>query len=431
MASTVYVRAADDVLDADFAARIVMAHQYGQVVVGLVTDRALAEFERSPRLDYDSRLRIVGEIGAVARVVRQDDFDGLTTLRMLQPDYYFCNLGDGVADNPGRILAMSGEWEGQVIAMMAGPNGPEAHQIFDIEFGLTPAMRLRQLRRLLSNSNIVRVLEVHSPLCGIIVESALTERDGRQHGFDAMWSSSLTDSTVRGKPDIELVDHSVRLAGLNELFDVTAKPLLYDCDTGGRPEHFAYTVRSLERLGVSAVVIEDKIGLKRNSLLGGEDRQGRESIDNFCHKIGAGKAAQTTKDFAIIGRIESFILDAGIEDALERAQAYVSAGADGIMIHSRSSEPDEIFAFCDRFRNADPATTLVVAPTTYGSVYESELQARGVNIVLYANHLLRASYPAMVRAAQAILEHGRCQEADAFCMSIDEVLNLLSSGASR
>ena len=431
MTSTVYVRAADDVLGAEFAARIAVAQQFGQVVVGLVTDQALCDFDRPPRMDYESRSRVVGEFDDMVRIVRQDDYDGLATLRRLQPDYYLCDLDGSITDNAGRILSMSGEWGGQVIAVMAGPNGPEARQIFDLEFGLTPAMRLRQLRRLLSHSDIVRVLEVHSPLCGIIVERASTERDGRAIGFDAMWSSSLTDSAVRGKPDMEVVDHSLRLAGLNELFDVTAKPLLYDGDTGGRPEHFAYTVRSLERLGVSAVVIEDKIGLKRNSLLGGEARQGRESIDAFCHKISAGKAAQATKDFAIVGRIESFILDAGIEDALERARAYVSAGADGIMIHSRSSEPDEIFAFCDRFRRADPSTALVVAPTTYGGVYESELQARGVNVVLYANHLLRASYPAMVRAADAILEHGRCREADALCMSVDEVLRLIPGAAGR
>jgi phosphoenolpyruvate phosphomutase len=431
MAKTVYVRAADDVLDDDFAARIAAARQYGRVVVGLVTDRALSEFDRPPRMDYERRRRIVSEIDGVTQIVPQDDFDGLLTLRRLQPDYYFCDLGGGITNNPGRALAMAGEWSGQVIAMAPGPDGPEAHQVFDLEFGVTPAMRLRQLRRLLAHADILRVLEVHSPLCGMIAEGATTERGGRVVGFDAMWSSSLTDSAIRGKPDIELVDHSARLAGLNELFDVTTKPVLYDGDTGGMPEHFGYTVRSLERLGVSAVVIEDKIGLKRNSLLGDSARQGRESIDNFCYKISAGKAAQATKDFAVVGRIESFILGAGLEDALERARAYVAAGADGIMIHSRSQEPDEIFAFCDRFRRMDASTALVVAPTSYAGVYESELQARGVNVVVYANHLLRASYPAMMRAAQAILEHGRCREADAFCMSIDEVLQLIPGAAGR
>lgn len=431
MVKTVYVRAADDVLDGDLAARIAVARQYGEVVVGLVTDQALSRYDRPPALDYERRRVIVSRIDGVKHVVPQSDFDGLVTLRRLQADYYICSLDKDAAENVGCTLAMAGEWDGRVLAMKMGADGAEVHEIFGLEFGVRPAMRLRQLRRLLAHPGIVRALEVHSPLCGLITENATADRDGSPVGFDAMWSSSLTDSTVRGKPDIELVDHSVRLTGLNELFEVTTKPLLYDGDTGGRPEHFSYTVRSLERLGVSAVVIEDKVGLKQNSLLGDSASQGRESIDNFCYKIGAGKAAQSTSDFAIVGRIESFILGEGIEDALERARAYVSAGADGIMIHSRSREPDEIFAFCDRFRRMDGSTALVVAPTSYGSVYERELEERGVNIVVYANHLLRAAYPAMVRAAQAILEHGRCREADSFCMSIDDVLKLVAGTAGR
>jgi phosphoenolpyruvate mutase len=430
MTKTVYVRADDDVLQDDFAARISEARTYGQVVVGLVTDRALCAIARPPRLDYERRRQIVAAIAGVAHIVPQDDFDGVATLRRLQPDYYFCDLRGDFMDNPGRTLALAGEWSGQVLALQPGPNGNEAHHVLDIEFGVTPATRLRQLRRLLAGSGILRVLEVHSPLCGIIAESATTTRDGRAIGFDAMWSSSLTDSTVRGKPDTELVDQSARLAGLNELFDVTTKPVLYDGDTGGQCDHFAYAVRSLERLGVSAVVIEDKTGSKRNSLLS-EAHHERESIGNFCDKIGAGKSAQATKDFAIVGRVESFIVNAGLEDALERARAYVGAGADAIMIHSRAREPDEIFAFCDRFRQSDAATPLVVVPTSYGGVYETELERRGVNIVVYANHLLRASYPAMVRAAQSILDHGRCREADALCMPMAEVLGLVAATTSR
>ncbi len=316
-------------------------------------------------------------------------------------------------------------------AALGGAAGLEDTQVLDLEFGVTPTVRLRQFRRLLTHSEFVRALEVHSPLCGIIAETASAELDGRTVGFDAMWSSSLTDSVIRGKPDIEVVDHSARLAGLNELFDVTSKPLLYDADTGGRPEHFGYTIRSLERLGVSAAVIEDKVGLKRNSLLGDTVGQTRESVENFCYKICAGKAAQATKDFAIIARVESFILNAGLEDALVRAREYVAAGADAIMIHSRSREPDEVFAFCDRFRKVDSATALVVAPTSYGGVYETELRARGVNVVIYANHLLRAAYPAMMRAAQTILQSGRCREADALCMSIEDVLRLIPGTADR
>ena len=269
------------------------------------------------------------------------------------------------------------------------------------------------------------MLEVHSPLCGLIAQAASAEHDGRPARFDAMWSSSLVDSTVRGKPDIEALDHSTRFAALNELFEVTTKPLLYDADTGGRTEHFAFTVRSLERIGVSAVIIEDKTGLKRNSLHGMDVSQQQESIENFCRKISAGKAAQVTSDFAVIGRIESLILDAGLDDAVVRAREYVAAGADGIMIHSRSRDPGEIFAFCDRLRKADADTILVAIPTSYNGVFEHELEARGVNVVIYANQLLRAAYPAMLDVARTILKNGRCLEADALCMSVDEILRLI------
>ena len=424
MAKTVYVRGADDVHEQVFAARIAAARQYGAVVVGLITDGAFSRYGRTPSLNFEARQRIVVQIEGVTQIVSQDDYDGLSTVRRLQPDYYFCDPAAEADDNPGRLLALAGEWDGQLIALESAREGAEPYQVLDVEFGMTPAMRLRQFRRLLAHNGFARALEVHSPLCGIIAETAATQRGARTVGFDAMWSSSLTDSTVRGKPDIEVVDHSARLAGLNELFDVTTKPLLYDADTGGLPEHFGYTVRSLERLGVSAAVIEDKAGLKRNSLLGADERQTRESIEDFCHKISVGKSAQTTRDFAVIARIESFILDAGLEDALQRAKAYVDAGADGILIHSRASGPDEIFAFCDRFRRTNGSTAIVVVPTSYGDVYESELQARGVNVVIYANHLLRASYPAMLRTAEAILGHGRCREADAFCMPIEEVFRL-------
>jgi phosphoenolpyruvate phosphomutase len=225
------------------------------------------------------------------------------------------------------------------------------------------------------------------------------------------------------------VDHSARFAGINDLFEVTTKPLIYDADTGGRAEHFAFTIRSLERLGVSAVIVEDKVGLKRNSLLGNDVTQTRESIENFCHKISVAKAAQATSDFAIIGRIESFILNAGLDDALLRAKKYVAAGADGIMIHSRSKEPDEIFAFCDQFRKTDTETFLVAVPTSYSGVYEYELKERGVNVVIYANHLLRAAYPAMTQVAKAILENGRCREADSLCMPVDSILRLIPGTA--
>jgi phosphoenolpyruvate phosphomutase / 2-hydroxyethylphosphonate cytidylyltransferase len=433
MAKTVYVSMAANIFHGGHISMIETARRYGDVVVGLLTDRTILNCNGQLHLSYEHRKRILENIAGVAKVVPQDDLDCIPNLRQVRPDYLIRGgewAGGTRGDDRDLVSAEMTEWGGEVIEM-AGADiaGSEPLRVFDIVFGTTPTIRLRQLRRRLAGSGFVRALEVHSPLCGLIAESTAAEQDGQSVSFDAMWSSSLIDSTVRGKPDIEAVDNSARFAALNELFEVTTKPLLYDADTGGRAEHFAFTVRSLERLGVSAVIIEDKIGLKRNSLLGNDVTQARESIESFCYKISAGKAAQATNDFAVIGRIESFIVDAGLDDALIRANEYVAAGADGVMIHSRSKEPGEIFAFCDRFRQADAATILVVVPTSYSGVYEYELKARGVNVVIYANHLLRASYPAMMQAARTILENGRCREADDLCMSVDSILRLIPGTA--
>lgn len=424
MPKTVYIGMTVDTFHHGHIDVIETGRQYGDVVIGLVADQAVSKIRRPPCLEYEQRKRILEGIEGVKQIVPQDDWDCVPNLRRYRPDYMIDGYDwiDGPEHNHrARAREVIREWGGQIIEMpdIAGK------QRGGLARPTAPLPRQLQLRRQLAMSGFVRAIEVHSPLCGLIAERAVAERDGAPVRFDAMWSSSLVDSTVRGKPDIEVLDHSARLSALDELFDVTAKPLLYDADTGGRAEHFSYTVRTLERIGVSAVVIEDKIGLKRNSLLGGDARQMQESIENFCRKIAAGKAAQVATDFAIVGRIESLILDAGLDDAITRAREYVAAGADGVMIHSRSRDPAEVFAFCDRFRAVDAATILVAVPTTYNSVCERDLQARGVNIVIYANHLLRAAYPAMMQAAQAILKNGRCQEADSLCMSVDEILRLV------
>jgi phosphoenolpyruvate mutase len=432
MPKIVYIGMAANTFDSGHIDMIETGRKYGEVVIGLLTDQAVTKFQRTPSLEYEHRRRILVNINGVKTVVPQDDWDCVPNLRRIRPDYMIHenNWINGAAQSHrARASEVIREWGGQIIEMPEARNVRPSLPDIGRALGTTPAIRLGQLRRQLASFGFVRALEVHSPLCGLVVETAVAERDGRPVHFDAMWSSSLVDSTVRGKPDIEVLDHSTRFSALNELFDVTTKPLLYDADTGGRTEHFTYTARSLERMGVSAVIIEDKIGLKRNSLLGGDARQQQESVEGFCRKISAGKAGQLTDDFAIIGRIESLILKAGLEDALIRAKEYVAAGADGIMIHSRSSDPGEIFAFCDRFRHTDAESILVAVPTSYHCVYERELWARGVNVVIYANHLLRAAYPAMMEAAQTILENGRSKETDSFCMSVDDILRLIPGTA--
>jgi len=295
--------------------------------------------------------------------------------------------------------------------------------------GTTPQIRLKRLGRLLEAKGFVRVLEAHNGLGGLIVEhTKAIDRQGVSREFDALWLSSLTDSSIKGKPDIEYVDLTSRLVSLNEILEVTTKPIIFDGDTGGISEHFAMRVRTLERLGVSAIIIEDKVGLKKNSLFGTDVEQQQDAIDTFSHKILAGKQAQVTEDLMIIARIESLILGKGAEDALVRAQAYIEAGADGIMIHSKKESPDEIFAFCTEFEKFKRKVPLVVVPSTYSGVYEQELKDRGVTIVIYANHLLRSAYPAMVKTAKTILTNGRAYECESDCMSIQDIITLIPSG---
>ena len=287
--------------------------------------------------------------------------------------------------------------------------------------------RVKKLKRLLKEKGIVRILEAHNGLTGLIVEKTKITKNKKQIEFDGIWESSLTDSTSKGKPDTSLVDVTSRLLSIQEILEVTTKPIIFDADNGGFIEHFSFTVRSLERMGVSAVVIEDKVGFKRNSLFEVNNDQNQDSIEGFCEKIKIGKKSQLTRDFMIIARIESLILNQGMEDALKRAKAYLKAGADGILIHSKKKSPEEIIAFARAYRAFAKGLPLVVVPTTYNSITESQLKNAGIKIVIYANHLIRSAYPAMIKTAELILENERSFEADKLCLPIKEILNLIPS----
>ena len=405
------------------------AAKLGDVTIGLLTDAAIASYKRLPHMTYEQRERVVENLKGVVKVVRQETLDYVPNLESLQPDYVV--HGDdwrtGVQrETRQRVIDALDRWGGQLVEVpyTEGISSTQLNQSVK-QVGTTPAVRLSRLRRLIDNKPIVRIIEAHNGLTGLIVESTTADRNGRNVEFDGMWSSSLTDSTSRGKPDIEAVDISSRLQNINDIFEVTTKPPIFDGDTGGKPEHFSYTVRSLERLGVSAVIIEDKEGLKRNSLFGTDVQQTQSSIADFSARLAIGKQAQVTDDFMIIARIESLILDKGMDDAVTRAQAYVEAGADAVMIHSRRKEPDEIFEFCKRVQKPALNVPIVTVPTSYNQVSEEELAERGVKIVIYANHLLRAAYPQMVKVAQSILHHGRSLEADQFLAPIQDALAII------
>lgn len=425
----VYTCFCTDVIHEGHLNIINVAKQYGEVYIGVLTDEAMIRFNRFPVLSFEERIELVRKIPGIRGVVVQDEIMYDKVIRELKPKYVI--HGDNwktgpmkaIRDNVEKLLAAYG---GSIIDVPYTYNENVKRIDARIRERLAmPEYRRKRLRQLLKLCPIVKAIEVHSGLTGLIAEKTVVEHNGEFDQFDAMWVSSLCDSTAKGKPDIELVDMTSRFRTIDDVMEVTTKPIIFDGDTGGLIEHFVYTVRSLERMGVSAVIIEDKIGLKKNSLFGNEVKQTQDSIEHFCEKIKAGKKIQLTDDFMIIARIESLILEQGMEDALTRAYSYVEAGADAIMIHSRKKSPDEILQFCDIFRKRDQNTPIVVVPSSFNVVTEEELAAHGVNIVIYANQLTRSAFPAMKQTAVDILKYHRAKEVDSRLLPIKDIITLI------
>lgn len=430
MAKTVYLGMIGDIMHPGLINIINEGAKYGDVMIGLFTDKAIANHRRLPYLTWEQRKNVIEHIIGVASVVPQEEWSYVENLKRYRPDYII--HGDDWLYGPDKyirdeVFKVMEQLGGQVIEIPYTKGISDSSLKEEIDsLGVTPQARLSSLRRLISAKPIVRILESHNGLTGLIAEHTSVEVNGEHREFDGMWASSLTDSTSKGKPDIEAVDLTTRLHDLNDTLEVTTKPFIFDGDTGGKVEHFGFTVRTLERLGISAVIIEDKVGLKQNSLFGTDAVQTQDTIEGFCNKIRAGKESQITNDFMIISRCESLIAGKSVDDALERCHAYVAAGADGIMIHSKDKSGEDIKAFCQRFRQKDPTTPIVAVPTTYNQFTEEELASWGINIVIYANHMLRAAYPAMVKCAESILQHSRSLEAsDEYCMPIKQILNLI------
>ncbi len=405
------------------------ARKYGSVTVGALSDKALIRYDRFPTVSIEERMNLYRSIEGVDEVVVQDDMTYDEIISRLRPDIVI--HGDNWKNGPQKALrdnclAALKAVGGELVEVGYTYNDKVAKADLQLKEKLAmPEYRRKRLRQLIEICPTVKVMEAHSGLTGLITEKTVVEKNGRLDQFDGMWISSLCDSTDRGKPDIELVDMTSRLRTINDIMEVTTKPIILDGDTGGLTEHFIYNVRTLERMGVSAVIIEDKTGLKKNSLFGTEVVQTQDSIENFSAKIRAGKDAQLTDDFMIIARIESLILERGMEDALKRAYAFRDAGADGIMIHSRKKDPAEIFEFCDTFRKEDSKTPIVVVPTSFNQVTEEELGSHGVNIVIYANQLMRAAFPVMRKTAEEILKNHRSLEIDSQLMPFKDIITLI------
>lgn len=425
----VYIAMSADVLHNGHIKIIEEGAKLGEVTIGLLTDEAIATYKRMPVFGYEERHRILSSLRYVSCVVKQATLSYADNLRKLKPDYVV--HGDdwktGIqAMVRAEVIDVLSEFKGKLIEIpyTKGVTGTEIEKTLRPILN-TPDIRRAKLRKLLKLKPYLRVLEASNGLTGLIVENAKIQDGVSIKEFDAMWVSSLCDSSFKGKPDIELVDLTSRINTINEIMEVTTKPIILDADTGGRVEHFAYNVKTLERLGVSAVIVEDKIGLKQNSLFGTDAVQTLDEPCEFAYKINAGKRSQVTRDFMIIARLESLIAKAGIQDALKRAKLYIESGADGIMIHSKEKDGKEIAEFLKLFRKYSADVPVVLVPTSYNHFTEDELCAMGGNIIIYANHMLRSAYPAMFQTAQSILTHGRSKEADEMCMSIKEVLSLI------
>jgi phosphoenolpyruvate phosphomutase len=426
---TVYTCFCTDVIHDGHLNIIAEARKRGRVIVGCLSDETLIRYNKFPTVSQEDRIKLYRSIEGVEEVVIQNDMRYDDVIALIQPDYVL--HGDNWRKGPEKAIRdhveeLLGAYGGELVDIPYTYN--ETVRKIDLQLReklAMPEYRRKRLRQLISMTPIVKVMEAHSGLTGLIVEKTVVEHEGKLDQFDAMWISSLCDSTAKGKPDIELVDMTSRFRTIDDIMEVTTKPIIFDGDTGGLTEHFVYTVRSLERMGVSAVIIEDKKGLKKNSLFGTEVEQTQATIGEMSAKIAAGKTAQLTDDFMIIARIESLILEKGMEDALARARAYVAAGADGIMIHSRRKDPAEIVEFCDRFREEDKTTPIVVVPSSFNVITEEELAQHGVNIVIYANQLTRSAFPAMQKTAEDILKYHRAKEVDDRLMPIKDIITLI------
>ena len=425
----VFMSMSTDVIHGGHINIINRAAALGKLTVGVLSDETVASYKRYPLLSCEERMKIISAMQGVAHVVKQDGLSYRDVISRVKPDIvvhgddWRTGIQQPIREETVRLLS---EYGGELVEFPYTVNAEydklEANARLQLAM---PDMRRARLKKLIGLKGLVTAIEAHSGITGLIAEKTTVVQEGKTYQFDAMWVSSLCDSTAKGKPDIELVDMTSRFRTIDDIMEVTTKPIIFDGDTGGLTEHFVYTVRSLERMGVSMVIIEDKTGLKKNSLFGTEVAQTQDTIENFSAKIRAGKKAQKTQDFMICARIESLILERGMNDALARAAAFVKAGADAIMIHSRKKDPAEIFEFLERFRAYDAVTPVVLVPTSFNSVTEDEFKKRGANVIIYANQLTRSGFPAMQKTAETILANHRALEADAQCMPIKQIITLI------
>ena len=427
----VYVGLAVDIIHEGHINILKKASSLGDVTVGLLTDEAIASYKNIPHLDFKRRKIIIQNIKYVKKVIPQNTLDYVPNLNLLKPDFvvHGNDWKQGVQKKTReRVIKTLKKWSGQLIEPKYTKNiSSTIIKRKILETNTSPQNRISRLKRLFITKDIVRILESHNSLTGLIIENLNVIKKNKKIEFDGMWSSSLTDSATKGKPDNSSVDFSSRISSLNDMMDVTAKPLVFDADNGGQLEHLPFLIRSLERCGTSAIIMEDKVGLKKNSLFKNQTGTKQDKPQLFAKKIKKICDSRQSNDFMVIARIESFIVGKGLKDALKRAEIYSKAGADAILIHSKEKTPTEIFSFAKEFKKSKNFIPLVSVPSTYSKVYEKDLIRNGFKLVIYANQLLRAAYPAMQFTAKKILESSRAYEVDSKIIPIKEIINLIKN----
>ena len=425
-----YVPLAVDILHEGHINIIKTAKKYGYVIVGLLTDRAIAQYKELTILNFNEREVLVKNLSYVDKVIAQDNYDYESILNQIKPDY-FVHGDDWKFDNRKhirkKVIKVLKKWKGKLIEPKYTKNISSSlikNKILELS---SPSNRVSTLKRSILNKDITRIIESHNALTGLIIENTFINKNNKKIEFDGMWSSSLTDSATKGLPDNSSLSFSSRISSLQNMLDVTTKPIVFDADNGGQIEHLTFLVRSLERSGVSAIIMEDKVGLKKNSLFNNQSGVRQDKPTEFAKKIKKICRTRKSEDFLVIARIESFILGKGLNDALRRAEIYSKSGADAIFIHSKEKTPNEIFAFAKAFKKSKFFKPLVAVPSTYSIVYEKELIKNGFKLVIYANQLLRSAYPAMVNTVKTILKNSRAFEADKKIIPIKEVISLIKN----
>ena len=427
-----YVDMVGDLFHIGHLRQIQQAQQLGyEVVVGVHSDEDVASYKRLPIMTMSERVTIVSEMPNVLKVIpsaplritqefiEEHKIDMVFHGHEAEEDYLYDHMY-GIPKSIGKFTRTARTPEISTTALIERVVSRESSAAW------SRVSTLRDLLNTRGKHRALRIMEAHNGLSGLVVEHA--SAGGKS--FDGMWSSSLTASVSKGKPDIEVVDTTARLQLVRDTMEVTGKPMVYDGDTGGAPEILAFTVRSLEDLGVSACIIEDKTGLKQNSLFGTDAVQVLENIDMFCAKIKAAAAARSNRKFMVIARIEALIAGLGEKEALKRAKAYIVAGADAIMIHSKESTFDEVRSFLRAYAKFSIKVPVVAVPTSYFHVTEKELFDEGVSICIYANHMLRASYPSMTTVAESILHHGTAAACHPSLMSVKKIITLLPNAGA-